>query len=298
MCDSIFYSLKPAGYLKAMKMIPAFYFDHDHLQQLAEKHHEEFLNAQPFRHVVIDNLIPDDMARLLVEEFPEPDAIEWERGTEGAMRSNVRNFQKLGHSNETDFGPFTRHLILQFYSQTFIRFLGALTGQWGLIMDPQYRGGGLHSTGPGGKLMVHADKSRHPNKKVDQILNLLFYLNPDWKEEYGGHLELWDKDLKECKQRILPVMNRLVLFKSGTNSFHGHPQPLACPEGRRRNSIAIYYYLFERPRDESYEGFRNYVDWVPTTEEERALPLEETRPQLFRFEKKKNQEEQGKEPDT
>jgi len=267
-------------------MIPAFYFDHDHLQSLAKQHHDDFVNAEPFRHVVIDNFLPDEIAMQLVEEFPGPEDIDWERGDSGAMRENVRNFKKLGHSRETDFGPLTRHIMLQFYSSTFIKFLGELTGQWGLIMDPHYRGGGLHSTGRGGKLMVHADKSRHPNKRVDQIFNIIYFLNPDWEEEYGGHLELWNQDLSECKNRILPVFNRMVLFLSGTNSYHGHPQPLNCPEDRRRNSFALYYYMFERPKNEAYEGFRNFVDWVPTTEEEKALPIEETRPQLFRFEKK------------
>jgi Rps23 Pro-64 3,4-dihydroxylase Tpa1-like proline 4-hydroxylase len=274
-----------------MENIPAYYFNHDELQALAEKHHDDFVNAQPFRNVVIDNFLPDDIAMQLVEEFPGPNDIQWDRGDAGDMRDNVRNRYKLGHSNEEDFGPLTRHIMLQFYSSTFIKFLGTLTGQYGLVMDPHYRGGGLHSTGRGGKLMVHTDKSRHPNKKLDQIFNIIYFLNPDWKEEYGGHLELWNRDLTECKRRILPVFNRMVLFQSGTSSFHGHPVPLTCPEDRRRNSWALYYYMIDRPRSEEYEGFRGFVDWVPTTEEEKALPLEETRPQLFRFEKKKNEDE-------
>lgn len=267
-------------------MIPAYYFEHEQLQALAQQYRDSFINAQPFRHVAIDNFLPDEIARQLVAEFPGPQDIPWERGDEGEMRDNVRNNRKLGHSLEKDFGSLTRHVMLQFYSATFLKFLGTLTGQYGLVMDPHYRGGGLHSTGRGGKLMVHADKSRHPNKKLDQIINLIYFLNPDWQEEWGGHLELWNKDLSECRQRILPAFNRMVIFQSGTCSFHGHPQPLNCPEDRRRNSFALYYYMIERPRDKEYEGFRNYVDWVPTTTEEKQLPLRETRPQLFRFEGK------------
>lgn len=269
-----------------MQTIPAFYFHHETLQALAQREREGFLRAQPFRHAVIDHFLPDEIAQQLVAEFPGPKDIPWERGDEGEMRDNVRNSGKLGHSQEKDFGPLTRHVMLQFYSATFLKFLGTLTGQVGLIMDPHFRGGGLHSTGRGGKLMVHADKSRHPNRKLDQIINLIYFLNPDWQEAWGGHLELWNKELTECRQRILPVSNRLVIFQSGTCSYHGHPQPLECPEDRRRNSFALYYYMIERPRDVEYEGFRNYVDWVPTTEEEKQMPLRETRPQLFRFEGK------------
>ncbi len=273
-----------------MQMIPAFYFNHEALQKLAETYRDDFVNAQPFRNVVIDNFLPDEIATQLAKEFPGLDDIPWERGDEGQMRDNVRNRYKLGHSQEKDFGPLTRHVMLQFYSSTFLKFIGTLTGQYGLVMDPNYRGGGLHSTGRGGKLMVHADKSRHPNKRLDQIINLIYFINPDWQEEWGGHLELWNKDLTECKRRILPAFNRMVIFQSGTNSFHGHPHPLNCPEDRRRNSFALYYYMIDRPQSADYEGFRNYVDWVPTTDIEKELPLEETRPQLFRFDKNKDTE--------
>ena len=124
--------------------------------------------------------------------------------------------------------------MLQFYSATFLKFLGTLTGQYGLVMDPHYRGGGLHSTCRGGKLMVHADKSRHPNKKLDQIINLIYFLNPDWQEEWGGHLELWNKDLTECKQRILPIANRLV--------FECHQTQRRCQCNRPQSGCC-----YERP---------------------------------------------------
>ncbi len=268
------------------EQIPAWYFDGEHLAALARQHAETFQQAMPYEHVVIDDFLPAEIAQRLVDEFPDPQDIEWDRGDQGDMRENIRNRYKLGHSNEEAFGPFTRHLILQFYSATFLDFLGQLSGIADFVIDPHYRGGGLHSTGCGGKLMVHADKSRHPNKKIDQVLNLIYFLNPDWQEDYGGHLEIWDEAFEHCAERILPALNRAVFFKSGTNTYHGHPQPLTCPPDRRRNSIAIYYYMIDRPRSEHFSGYKGFVDWVPTTVEERALPLEETRPQLFRFNKK------------
>ncbi|TNF34559.1 MAG: 2OG-Fe(II) oxygenase [Gammaproteobacteria bacterium] len=264
-----------------MKMIPAFYFDHDHMQNLALEHGAAFKNAVPFRHVAIDNFLPEDIAHALSEEFPGPTDIPWNRGV---GRNNPQTSQKLGHSQERHFPPLIRHVITQFYSATFLDFLATLTGQTGLITDPQFRGCGLHSTGRGGKLMVHADKSRHPNRSVDQIFNAIYFVNPGWQEAWGGHLELWDKDLNECKQRILPAFNRLVIFLTGTNTWHGHPQPLQCPPDRRRNSLAAYYYLLNRPKNEFYSGWKNFVEWRATTSEEKQMPLRETEPQHFRFE--------------
>lgn len=266
-----------------MKMIPAFYLDHDRMQALALQHAESFKHAKPFRHCYIDNFLPNEIAHLLADEYPSPTDIQWERGGD---RTTLQTMHKLGHSNEQQFPPFIRHVMHEFNSSTFIRFMTTLTGQAGLIVDPHYRGCGLHSTGRGGKLMIHADKSRHPNKKVDQIFNMIYFLNRDWQEDWGGHLELWDTGLTQCEARIAPVFNRAAFFLTGTNTYHGHPHPLECPEDRRRNSLAVYYYVIERPRSENYEGWRNFVDWMPTTEDEKTHPSRESQPQLFRFEGK------------
>ncbi len=89
---------------------------------------------------------------------------------------------------------------------------------------------------------VHVDFNKHGPYQLDRRLNLLLYLNKDWKEEYGGHLQLWDKEMKNCEQKILPIFNRVALFSTTETSWHGHPDPLTCPEGWSRKSLALYYY--------------------------------------------------------
>ena len=86
--------------------------------------------------------------------------------------------------------------------------------------------------------------------KLDRRVNSFIYLNPDWPESHGGHLELWSKDMKSCSQKILPSMGRFVVFSSTDFSYHGHPQPLACPKNRARRSMALYYYTNGRPQEE------------------------------------------------
>ena len=102
----------------------------------------------------------------------------------------------------------------------------------------------------GGFLKVHSDFNLHPQLNLNRRLNLLLYLNKDWKEEWGGHLELWDKDMKSCKVKISPNFNKLVIFNTTDYSFHGHPNPLACPEDVTRKSLALYYYTNGRPSNE------------------------------------------------
>lgn len=117
-----------------------------------------------------------------------------------------------------------------------------MTGIEGLIQDPYLFGGGIHSVGAGGFLKIHADFNWHHKLNLYRRLNLLLYLNSDWQETWGGALELWDVDMASCRVSIPPLINRMVIFNTSDMSFHGHPDPLMCPENRMRNSIALYYY--------------------------------------------------------
>jgi Rps23 Pro-64 3,4-dihydroxylase Tpa1-like proline 4-hydroxylase len=121
-------------------------------------------------------------------------------------------------------------------------FLSELTGIKGLIADPYHAGAGLHETKRGGHLSVHADFPEHESMRINRRLNLLIYLNEDWQEDYGGALELWDKRMRKATQKVLPVFGRAVIFSTARDTYHGHPDPLTCPEHRSRRSIATYYY--------------------------------------------------------
>jgi Rps23 Pro-64 3,4-dihydroxylase Tpa1-like proline 4-hydroxylase len=114
-------------------------------------------------------------------------------------------------------------------------------------------------------LRVHADFRRHITYNLQRRLNLLLYMNEDWTQEYGGHLELWDPQMTACVRRILPVANRCVIFNTSARSFHGHPRPLTCPEGRLRQSIALYYYTADpaREADDSHHA----TNWQELPEE-------------------------------
>ena len=119
-----------------------------------------------------------------------------------------------------------------------------------LISDPYLSGGGLHEIKKGGLLKVHTDFNKHPTNNFDRRVNVLIYLNKGWKEDYKGCLELWDKEMKNCKQKILPSFNKMVIFSTTDFSNHGHPDPLKCPKELSRKSIALYYFSSGRPEHE------------------------------------------------
>lgn len=179
-----------------------------------------------------------------MDEFLEAQDEAWRRF------ENPRE-KKLAEQKEIAFGAFTRYLLTaNFNSSVFLEFLESLTGITGLIPDPYFEGGGLHQIVPGGFLKVHADFNWHKQLKLDRRLNVIVYLNRHWKEEYGGNLELWNREMTRCERRVLPIFNRCVIFNTTDFSYHGHPEPLTCPEGMTRKSLALYYYSNGRPAEE------------------------------------------------
>jgi Rps23 Pro-64 3,4-dihydroxylase Tpa1-like proline 4-hydroxylase len=204
----------------------------------------EYASAAPFPHVVIDGLFDAASLDAVLRDFPRPDAMRW-------MRFDNPLEKKLGYFHETAaISKTIRDFLNDMNSFEMLQWLEALTGIDGLIPDPYFGGGGLHQIEPGGFLKVHADFNVHPKLKLDRRLNMLIYLNHDWREEWGGHLELWTRDRKSCARRILPVFNRTVVFSTTDTSFHGHPHPLASPPGVTRKSVSLYYYTAGRPPEE------------------------------------------------
>src|SRR5207253_7961981 len=205
---------------------------------------DAYLNAEPFPHIMLDDLFEAEALDAVLRDFPAPADMQW-------MRFDNPLEKKLGYFYEhSSISPAVRSFLNDMNSFEMLLWLEALTGIDGLIPDPYFGGGGLHQIEPGGFLKVHADFNVHPKLKLDRRLNLLIYLNRDWREEWGGHLELWSRDRKKCVERILPVFNRTVVFSTTDTSFHGHPHPLASPPGVTRKSVSLYYYTAGRPADE------------------------------------------------
>ena len=138
--------------------------------------------------------------------------------------------------------PLQRQLFEELHSEKFLSFLKNITGIDPLYADEALYGGGFHETHDKGYLKIHTDFNILPSTQKHRALNLMIYLNPVWKQEWGGCLELWNSSLDEKPHTILPLMNRMILFRCSEISFHGHPVPMSLPEGVTRKSLAVYYY--------------------------------------------------------
>jgi len=203
-----------------------------------------YLSADPFPHIVLDGLFDDDALGRVLVDFPRPEETRW-------LEFDSPTEKKLGYYHErSTISDRVRAFLDAMNGFEMLLWLEALSGIDGLIPDPYFGGGGLHQIEPGGFLKVHADFNVHPKLKIDRRMNMLIYLNRDWREEWGGHLELWDAAATECRTRIAPVFNRTVIFSTTDTSFHGHPHPVQSPPGVTRRSVSLYYYTAGRPESE------------------------------------------------
>jgi len=218
------------------------------IKQLGIDKQKEYLNAEPFPNIVIDNFFNEEMLSQVLADFPDLST------KQDVKAYDNHNEKKLEAKGEKYFSDVTKGFVHFLNSQPVLEFLQQLTGiKETLLPDPYLVGGGYHEIKPGGLLKVHADFNKHEMTWLDRRINLLVYLNKDWEESYGGHFELWDKGMTKSYKKVLPIFNRIAIFSTTDFSYHGHPDALSCPPDRSRKSIAIYYYTNGRPKSEISE---------------------------------------------
>ena len=246
-------------------MTPSKIFDYDQWNRRLGSLKKEYARGEPYPHVLFSGLLEPAAVREVVREFPGPTDIEW-------IQYKHFNENKLGKSKRDEFPPFIGRVVDELNSPRFLGFLEKLTGIPGLLADPRLDGGGMHQSGRGGFLNIHADFTRNHYQPWRRRLNLILYLNEGWKESWGGSLELWDKDMKRCVKKVAPRMNHAILFNTDEDSYHGFPERLLCPEGVSRKSLALYYYTpmldsDAKPRSTNYrarpaDGWKAPLIWL------------------------------------
>lgn len=223
------------------------------LRQTAEKFKNTYQNNLPFPNFYLDNFFNAEYLKSVLQEFPDNEK-------KLSIHFQNPNEAKYATSGETSFGPKTKQLLHYLNSEPFLQFVQELTGiKETLIPDPYFIGGGFHEIKKGGFLKLHVDFHKHRTMDLDRRVNLLVYLNENWKDEYGGHFELWEKDMSKSVVKIAPLFNRIAMFSTTGYSWHGHPDPLTCPDDRSRKSIALYYYTNGRPSEELTKEQRNRI---------------------------------------
>ncbi len=213
----------------------------------------QYQSASPVPHIYMSSLLHREAALAAADDFPDASTSAW-------THYQHQNENKHGMTRRQLFPARIGEVCDALNSQEFAEWLSVLTGIPGLMADPSLEGGGLHQSGRGGFLNVHTDFSHHHyNTNWRRRINLILYLNTGWQEEWGGALELWDTAMRNCVVKYPPSFNHAIIFNTDDKSYHGFPEPLQCPEGGTRKSLALYYYTLDdgtstTPRSTNYRA--------------------------------------------
>jgi Rps23 Pro-64 3,4-dihydroxylase Tpa1-like proline 4-hydroxylase len=202
---------------------------------MLDKIRDSKIFSSPYRHIVIDNFLPEKLAEIVSNQFPE----EWD------YKYNSPVEVKQVCNSWDKFPKETYQLFWDLCSSKFSEELSTKFDM-NLSADIGLNGGGWHAHNNGGKLNIHLDYSTHPKINYQRKLNFILYLSKDWKNSWNGGLELWSHDSinnqpKECIKTIDIKFNRAVIFDTSQNSWHGVSGIISCPEDVCRKSIAVYY---------------------------------------------------------
>jgi hypothetical protein len=201
----------------------------------AETLHDAFKAADPFPHIVLDGLFSPDLLDAICEDFEDVSARQMKR----RKTANEYTFR----SKADTVIPLSAQLYFDTVnSNRFVQFLSVLTGIPALVTDPYLRNGGMHESRDGGKFDMHIDFTKHPVTNLDNRLVMITYLNRGWQDSFGGVLELWNAKEQRCVRKVVPEFGRTIIFEQTPDSLHGHPDPIRTPDGRKRRSLATYFY--------------------------------------------------------
>ena len=203
-------------------------------RQAGRKVAETYQSRKPYPYGGFDNFLPPEILERVIKELDELPEAE-------------TSFDRAQEKLKTSYVPerlpaYTRSLFYALNSRPMLFFLEEMTGIKGLIPDPYFLGGGIHVVANGGHLDIHADFNNHHILGLERRLNILIYLNKDWREEYGGSFEIWNTDMTAKVEGFVPTFNRMCCFNTSSDSWHGNPETVNHPDGEPRRSIALYYY--------------------------------------------------------
>ena len=228
--------------IMSKKILSKNFYD---LESYIRKKKYTYHSGKPYPHIVIKNYFDQNFLSKVLDEFPNLSKIS------SSKNYNNKNEIKFSNNKKKNFKKNTKILFKFLNSKLFLNFVQNLASiNEKLLPDFELNGGGLHEIKRGGVLKIHTDFNKHPYKNIDRRINVLIYLNKQWKKNYGGNLELWNKSMKKCVKKIAPNFNTMVIFSTNDFTNHGHPNPLKCPETISRKSIATYYFSKGRPLKE------------------------------------------------
>jgi Rps23 Pro-64 3,4-dihydroxylase Tpa1-like proline 4-hydroxylase len=209
----------------------------------------------------------NEYAEKIYEKFPELDDENWyEYNNPIEYKFANDKLHTMSRSIQKYFNLLSTNEIIKVFSN--------ISSIENLEYDPYLHGAGIHIYPKNGKLDIHVDYEKHPYMEKERRLNIILYMSKDWKEEWNGETELWNKDMTKCVVKSPVKFNTAIIFKTNDNSWHGVPETIKCPENVYRKSLAYYYVspLESKPETEKIgndgSGYRTKATFKKRPEDE------------------------------
>ncbi|HJQ27104.1 MAG TPA: 2OG-Fe(II) oxygenase [Blastocatellia bacterium] len=219
--------------------------------------------AQPVKHFFIDDLLPADDALAISRSFPAPDQL--------SLKSSLRERKRTGVEVH-QYTPCIGECLFAFQHTEVIKAIAEVTGLEGLEADPTLYASGVSLMGKGDFLNPHIDNSHDGDRARYRLLNLLFYVSPDWRVENGGNLELWDEKIRR-PHPILSRFNRLVVMLTNRTSWHSVNKVLVDAP---RLCVSNYYFAMKPASETAYLNVTTFAGRPEETVKRPLLKLDAT----------------------
>lgn len=200
------------------------------LNQSKEESVIEYRSTSPINYFYVDDVLPLALAQKISESFPKPKNM--------FLRKTLREMKYVSaQMNKHD--ALLEEVIFAFQDSRIVNCISEITGLRELEPDSLLYAGGISVMGKEHFLNPHVDNSHDKTRSRYRVLNLLFYVSPDWKLENGGNLELWPDGTESDPVTVVSKFNRLVVMVTHQNSWHS-VSPIVV--NQERMCISNYYF--------------------------------------------------------
>nr|QDY51902.1 hypothetical protein 1_287 [Mimiviridae sp. ChoanoV1] len=195
---------------------------------------DNYIKSKPFNYLIIDDFLDSNFIEKIYDSYPKnyddwhfynnPLEVKYANNNIGNMDCNIKN------------------LFYILSSKQIVNLFSDISNIKDLEYDPYLHGAGLHAHPKYGRLNMHLDYEKHQIlKNKERRLNIILFLNREWRKEWNGDNQFWDENMKECKVKTYPKFNRALIFQTNDKSWHGLPDKIKCPDSFYRKSLAYYY---------------------------------------------------------
>ena len=188
----------------------------------------------------IDNLLPEELALEIYRAFPDK--------SEMMLKKSLRENKHVA-AQMNRYAPLLEEIIYAFQDKNVLDAVAKITRIQDMVPDDRLYAGGISLMAEGNFLNPHLDNSHDINREMYRVLNLLYYVTPDWSHEQGGNLELWDEGPKGEPREIVSQFNRLALMATHEKSWHSVSE---VKVDRSRCCVSNYYFSAKPLEDHAY----------------------------------------------